>query len=202
MSIIKHPLAPPTLSMLSGILVGTSTIPFPPWALFFCLCPLMWLWLKESPLRVFLYTSLSFFIASIVGFFWLSSLLQKFVGLSLPLSILILLCFCLFYHLALAILGYIYARWIRTRTKYPILALCACFSLIWLISPMIFPWNFGVNWIYGGLKGYQFLNIVGVEGLHSITIFINGSILYGLTCLSLKNTKNPTQNPTPQTCFK
>ena len=189
MSIIKHPLAPLALSMLSGILIGTSTIPFPPWALFFCLCPMMWLWLNETPLKVFLYTSLTFFIASIIGFFWLSSLLQKFAGLPFLVSTLILLLFCFFYHFFIAVLGYLYARFIRNRTNYPIMALCACFSLVWLLSPMLFPWDFSINWIYGGLKGYEFLDIIGAKGLHSVTVFINGAFLYSLIIWKKKQNK-------------
>jgi apolipoprotein N-acyltransferase len=191
MSLIKSPFAPLTLSMLSGILLGTSTIPFQPWALFFCLCPLMWLWLKESPLKVFLYTALSFFIASLIGFFWLSSLLQKFAGLSLSLSILVLFFFCFFYHITLAILGYVFVRWIKPRTKHPILALCACFSLVWLNSPMLFPWDFSINWIYGGLKAYEFLDIFGAQGLHSITVFLNGAFLFSLLRILENKDKKP-----------
>jgi apolipoprotein N-acyltransferase len=36
------------LPVFSGILAGTSYIPFPPWALFFCFVPLWLFWLRET----------------------------------------------------------------------------------------------------------------------------------------------------------
>jgi len=175
---LKIPSTPLTLSMLSGILIGTSTIPLPPWALFFCLSPLMWIWLNEKPIKVFFYTSLTFFIASLIGFFWISSLLQKFAKLPFVISILALLLFCFLCHITLAVAGYTYAKWIRNRTKQPILALCALISFVWLISPMLFPWDLSINWIYGGLKGFEFMDLIGSKGIHSITVFLNGAFLF------------------------
>ena len=39
------------LPLLSGALIGTSYIPFPPWALLFCHVPLWAFWLRETSVR-------------------------------------------------------------------------------------------------------------------------------------------------------
>src|SRR5689334_21094570 len=46
-SLLWH-LAHYRLPILSGILIGTSYIPFPPSALFFCLCPLFVFWIQQA----------------------------------------------------------------------------------------------------------------------------------------------------------
>jgi len=43
------------LPLLSGLLLGTSYIPFPPWALFLCLVPLWLFWLREGSVRKILW---------------------------------------------------------------------------------------------------------------------------------------------------
>ena len=186
MNFIKFPISPVSLSILSGILIGTSTIPFPPWALFFCLCPLMWVWLNETPKKVFWCTGLTFFISSLIGFFWISSLLQNFAGLPKPVSIVILLVFCLFYHASFPILAFVYAKWLRHKSHYPLISLASIFSITWILSPMLFPWDFSINWIYGGLKGYEFMDLMGAQGLHAVTVFINASFLFSFLYL-IKN---------------
>ena len=40
-----------SLAIISGLLIGTSYIPFPPWAIFFCFVPLWIYWLKTKSLK-------------------------------------------------------------------------------------------------------------------------------------------------------
>jgi apolipoprotein N-acyltransferase len=182
----KSPLA---LSILTGILIGTSTIPFPPWALFFCLSPLVYIWTKESPKKVFWYTTLSFTIASCIGFFWMSFLLHKFALLPWPVSVLVGFLFAGFSHIHISIVGYIFAKWIRKFSMAKTLSACSLIALSWLVFPILFPWNFGLGWLYGGLQGYQFADIIGSEGLSTITILLNGAFLFSF--LKIKETKVP-----------
>jgi apolipoprotein N-acyltransferase len=51
---------------------------------------------------------------------------------------------------------------------------------------MLFPWDFSINWIYGGLKGYEFMDLMGAQGLHAVTVFINASFLFSFLYL-IKN---------------
>jgi len=61
--------------------------------------------------------------------------------------------------------------------------------LSWLIFPLLFPWNFGLGWLYGGLQGYQFADIVGADGLSSLTILLNGAFL--ISFIQFRRTKVP-----------
>jgi len=182
----KSPLA---LSILTGFLLGTSTIPFPPWALFFCLSPLVYIWITESPKKVFWYTTLSFAIASCIGFFWMSFLLHKFALLPWPISVLVGFLFASFSHIHISIVGYVFAKWIRKFSAAKTLTACSLIALAWLVFPILFPWNFGLGWLYGGLQGYQFADIIGSEGLSTLTVLLNGALLFSF--LKIKESKIP-----------
>jgi apolipoprotein N-acyltransferase len=181
---LKSPLL---LSILTGFLIGTSTIPFPPWALFFCLSPLFYIWVTESPKKVFLYTTLSFTIASLIGFFWVGFLIKKFALLPLTISALLCFLFAIFCHIHLSVMGWIFAKWIKRFATFPTLAATSIFAFSWLVFPILFPWNFGLGWLYGGLKGYQFADTIGIEGLSTLTIFMNGFFLFSL--INIKKNK-------------
>jgi apolipoprotein N-acyltransferase len=76
-----------SLPLFSGILIGTSYIPFPPWALAFCYAPL-WLWTlrgmsSEAPSRalgwkVFRGGWIAQFILSLIGFHWIAYVSHEF----------------------------------------------------------------------------------------------------------------------------
>lgn len=180
MTFIKRFNHPALLAMISGILIGTSTIPFPPWALFFCLTPLLHIVLNEKPFKVFIYSALTFFIATLIGFFWMAHLLQKFAQLNVFISYTILVFFCFFYHLPIAIGLSLYSKFVKLSGLKSVLALCSVVSVIWLLTPMLFPWNLSINWIYGGFRGYEFMDIFGASGLHAITVFISGFVLHSV----------------------
>lgn len=166
------------LSILTGILIGTSIIPFPPWAMFFCFVPIFYFWIYEKPKQAFLFTFIAFGIASLIGFFWITNVVHKFAYIPLPISVLIC-CFVAFlYHLPLAFAGYIYARWLRPLSSLPILSATTFFSIIWYLSPMLFDWNFGLGWLYGGLPAYHFMDIFGAYFFHALSVFINGFLLF------------------------
>lgn len=181
--------SPLTLSILTGILLGTSTIPFPPWALFFSLSPLFYIWLTEEPKKVFIYTTISFSLGSLIGFFWLSHVLTQFALLPWAVSTIACVFFACIYHLHLSVFGYVFAKWIRPFSNAPILSATAFFAFIWSVFPLLFPWNFSLGWLYGGLQGYQFADIIGSDGLSGLTIFLNAAFLYSF--VKFKKTKLP-----------
>ena len=100
--------------------------------------------------------------------------------LPLPISGLLCFLFAFFCHIHLSFVGLIFAKWLRNFSKTPLLTAAALFAFSWSVFPLLFPWNFGLGWLYGGLKGYQFADIIGVEGLSALTIFINGFFLFAL----------------------
>jgi len=69
-SIVRHPCF---LALLSGGLLGTSFIPFPPWAIFFCYVPLWLAWLDEPSWKRILWTGwLAQFVGTLIGFNWVA----------------------------------------------------------------------------------------------------------------------------------
>lgn len=179
--------APLSLSILTGFLLGTSTIPFPPWALFFCLSPLFYIWMNETPKKVFLYTTLSFTIGSLISLYWIEHLLAKFALMPWYASALTTLVFAVFYHIHLSFAGYLFTRFAMPFAKRPLLCASSIFALCWLTFPLLFPWNFSLGWLYGGLEGYQFADIIGSDGISTLTVFINALFLISFS--KVKETK-------------
>ena len=83
------------LPVFSGILVGTSYVPFPPWALFFCLVPLWLFWLGEvSWKRILLGGWVAQFVFTLTGFHWVAHTAREFGHLPWIAAALALLLFC------------------------------------------------------------------------------------------------------------
>ncbi len=80
-------LKPWLLPILSGILIGTSYIPFPPWASLFCFVPLWLFWHQQTSLKhVLLGGILTSFIFTLIGFNWVTYLLHEFAHLDWPVA--------------------------------------------------------------------------------------------------------------------
>ena len=81
------------LPILSGILIGTSYIPFPPWASLFAFIPLWIFWEQQTRLRnVILSGILATFVFTLVGFNWVAYLLHEFAHLPWFVAVLGMLC--------------------------------------------------------------------------------------------------------------
>jgi len=163
--------------LLSGFLIGTSYIPFPPWALLFCYVPLWLFWIREGSLRKILCGGwLAQFLFCLIGFHWVAYTAHEFGHLSWPLALLVLLLFCSLGHLYPVLAGLAFAL-LRDRlnlSRGAQLALLPCLTaLSWLCVPMIFPWNLGYPWLYARLPAFQLAEFVGFEGLSVLTLFLN-----------------------------
>ena len=85
-------LKPWSLPILSGILIGTSYIPFPPWASLFCFVPLWLFWNRQTHLKnVLLGGFITAFIFTLIGFNWVAYLLHEFAHLDWPFAVMGLL---------------------------------------------------------------------------------------------------------------
>jgi len=169
------------LPLLSGLFIGTSYIPFPPWALFFCLAPLWLFWLREGSVRKILWGGwLAQFLFCLVGFHWVAYAAHEFGHMSWPAALLILLLFCAFGHLFFVLAGLAFAL-LRTRLGLSRAAqrlLLPCVTaLCWRYVPMIFPWNLGYPWLGARLPAFQLAEFVGFEGLGVLTLFLNLALL-------------------------
>src|SRR5690606_23598088 len=90
---------------LSGFLVGTSYIPFPPWALLFCYIPL-WLTVtrdSETPWQAFKQAWVTQFVLTLIGFHWIAYTAHEFGDIPWILSFIALLLFCIFMHIYIAL---------------------------------------------------------------------------------------------------
>ena len=66
------------LPIVSGILIGTSYIPFPPWAALFCFVPLWLFWQQQTRLKtVFFGGLITSFVFTLIGFNWVTDLLHE-----------------------------------------------------------------------------------------------------------------------------
>jgi apolipoprotein N-acyltransferase len=172
---------PYLLPLLSGILAGTSYIPFPPWALLFCFVPLWLFWLREeSWKRILLAGWAAQFVFTLIGFHWVAHTAHEFGHLPWPVAALVLFLFCALGHLYVPLTGLLFAL-LRNRMSLPrwaqlglLPALTALGEYAW---PMIFPYNLGYAWLWGKLPVYQLAEYVGFQGLSALTIFANVAFL-------------------------
>ncbi len=177
------------LPIIAGILIGTSYIPFKPWALLFCLTPLFIFWMQAKTSReCFIGGFLTQFILNLIGFHWIYSLAAEFGHFPGWLSAIILFLFAALAHLYFAFAGLIWfeiQKRFKLKTGARLLMMAALFALLQKYFPVLFPWHFGYEWYFGNLKAYQLADIIGFEGLNIIAIF--SSLLYTLAYLIRKN---------------
>lgn len=84
------------LPVLSGLFIGTSYIPFPPWASLFGFVPLWLFWMRQTELKpVFLAGVLTAFVFTLIGFNWMTYTLHEFAHLPWPLAVVGMVVFAL-----------------------------------------------------------------------------------------------------------
>ena len=169
------------LPLLSGFFIGTSCIPFPPWALLFCYVPLWLFWIREESIRKILRGGwLAQFVFCLIGFHWVAFTAHEFGHLPWPFAVLVLLLFCALGHLYFVLAGLAFAL-LRDRlhlSRTAQLGLLPCLTaLCGRTVPMIFPWNLGYPWLGTGFPGFQLAEYVGFEGLDVLTLFLNLALL-------------------------
>lgn len=173
------------LSILSGIFIGTSYIPFFPWALLICMIPLWFIWLFQplSYYKVFFYGWLTQFTFCLIGFHWIYHTAVEFGRLHPIVAILILILFCTTQNLHIPLTGLL---WKYTQNKLAfsqknsILFLAISTALLERIYPMLFYWNLGYPWFWMKWPAYQWADTIGFEGLSFLTFLINAQLLWVL----------------------
>ena len=168
-----------SLPLLSGFLMGTSYIPFPPWALFFCYIPLWLFALKQKQLKPLLIGAwLCQFVGALIGFNWVTYTIHEFGFFPWPLAILGFLIFASFanLHIPMALLfWFISQKKLKKINSIPpfliLLLLPLYFTLCMEYYPMIFKWNFGYTWLYAKWPASQTAELWGFQFLHTLTLF-------------------------------
>ena len=183
------------LSILSGIFIGTSYIPFIPWALLFCFTPLWYVWIfkRLSAWKVFFYGWITQFVFTLIGFHWISHTAMEYGKLPVIVSILILFLFCATQNLHIPLTGllwhYVHKKTIFSPQASSFFLAIATASLEGLY-PMLFYWNLGYPWLWIKWPIYQWADTIGFEGLGTLTLIFN-AYLFFIFILIQRNCKKP-----------
>ena len=165
------------LPMLSGLLIGTSYIPFQPWALFFCLVPLMIFWLQaKSAKQIFIGGWITQFILNLIGFHWISQTATEFGHFPFIAGIAVLIGFAAIAHTYYAFgatIAFLVEKRFPLRPVYRFAFFVLMFAICDRLFPMIFPWHLGYPWLWAKWPGAQFADVIGFEGLNIVTIAAN-----------------------------
>lgn len=174
--------------IITGIMVGTSYIPFPPWALFFCFIPLMCYWHRQNDLKkIFISGWIAQFIFTLIGFNWVIYTIHEFGRMPWSLSLIGLLAFCSFANLNIPLAGVVW-HFLFKNTKnlaVRVTSLVVILAISERIFPMIFDWHIGYTWLWAKFPAYHLADIFGFFGFSTITLAFQGFFLF--TWLKYKN---------------
>lgn len=172
--------------ILSGLLAGTSYIPFKGLALLFCYIPL-WVFTlktleKNSYFRIFLAGWITQFVLTLIGFNWIYYVAREFGHLHWTLSSLALLSFAALMHLYIPValtLGAYLIRKLRIRRSLPrLLTLALMLALLERIWPSIFEWNLAYTLLWMGWSLFQWADLIGFWGLSALLYLAQALLAY------------------------
>lgn len=170
------------LPVWSGLFIGTSYIPFPPWASLFCFVPLWLFWQRQTQLRhVVLGGVVTSFVFTLIGFNWVTYTLHEFAHLDWPVAVLGMVLFALLAHLFVPLAGLLWFLGQR-RWRWPPSLSLALMALLTTLSeaysPTLFDWNFGYSWYGAQVPLYHWAEVVGFSGLSALTLLVNLPLLH------------------------
>lgn len=184
------------LALTSGILIGTSYIPYPPWALGFCYLPLWWSVLRASERKsykaIFLLGWISQFVLTLLGFNWIYFTAREFGHLNVPMSVAALILFASFMHLYIP-LSLVAATYLKRRFNLKTSAFIFTLALVHIlferIWPSIFEWNLGYTLLWINSPLAQWADTVGFWGLSALIFIFQATLFYVLTIFRTQKTK-------------
>lgn len=173
-------------AILSGILIGTSYLPFPPWALGFGYLPL-WLDFYFHPTtakQAFKKAWVTQFVLSVIGFYWIFIVSKEYGYLPSIVAGLLLILFASTMHIYIAVAHYLGFTLIKStrmdsldsKIKLPTILLMTIglinfFEKYW---PTIFPWNLGYPLMaIRVFPIYQTAEWIGFLGLSFLVLLSN-----------------------------
>lgn len=160
------------LPILSGILIGTSYIPFPAWASLFCWVPLWFFWLQQRHLKpVLIGGVVTAALFTLIGFNWVTYVFHEFAHLDWSLALFGMALYALLSNLFVPLVGLLWF-WLRPRLRpwaqHLALPVITILAQEWV--PTIFEWNFGYTWFWSGMPLYQCAEWIGFQGLSALTV--------------------------------
>lgn len=168
---------------VSGLLIGTSYIPFPPWALLFCYVPL-WIFLfhrAKTWKEGFAAGWWTQFTLSLIGFHWVAYVSKQFGGFPWPVALAVLLLFAAFVHLYIPLTT---ALLVHLKQKYSwslgktLLAAALLLTLAERVWPAIFPWHLGYTLLWAKIPAYNWADVIGFEGLSTLVLLLNAWVAW------------------------
>ncbi|WP_413582086.1 apolipoprotein N-acyltransferase [Bdellovibrio sp. HCB288] len=178
--LFKHKAIDLRWALLSGILVGTSYIPLPPWALLFCYAPL---WISVSgnnssaPLKKAFWSGWwTQFTLTAIGFHWIAYTAHEFGAMPWVVSFAALLLFCAFMHLyipAATTLGVFLKKKFNLSQTQTLFTIALSHALLERIWPVIFDWNLGYTLLAAHIPAYQWADVIGFAGLSAVILLLN-----------------------------
>lgn len=168
------------LAILSGILIGTSYIPFQPWALGFALVPLFLVSSRLDCLKqVFLAGWITQFVLTLIGFHWIAVVSIEYGHLPAWAGILVTLLFAsamhIYYPIALVAAKFAQRKF-NLSTPATVVLMALSLAVIENLWPGIFPWNLGypLLWAKSGLA--QWADVIGFSGLSAAVLLLNAIV--------------------------
>lgn len=178
---------PYLLALFSGVLIGTSYIPFPGWALLFCFIPLWIAVLQlvsgDAPFRkIFFAGWITQFVLTLIGFNWIFYVSSEFGHLHWSISAAALFAFAAGMHIYIPISCCI-AAWLIRKYKIDsvliqILMVALFHALIERIWPSIFEWNLAYSFLWMRFPLFQWADMVGFWGLSTWILITQAVIGY------------------------
>tara|TARA_B100000749_G_C18450156_1_gene476101 strand:- start:4439 stop:5956 length:1518 start_codon:yes stop_codon:yes gene_type:complete len=174
------------------MLIGTSYIPFPPWAALFGFVPL-WIFLIEqkSPKKAFIGGWITSFLLTLIGFYWVAYVSREHGNIPWAVAFLVMLFFCLTATYYIPVCSWIWVKWIQPRCPAPgwkWVMLATLFAAGEKLYLTLFPWNFGYTWAWVQLPIAQTAEWWGIDGLSTITIFFSAAFGW---CWQHRKTNKP-----------
>ncbi len=174
----------PSSAVLSGVLVGTSFIPFPPWALLFCMVPL-WVGVLrdrgEGFWKGFFRGWWTQSILTLVGFYWIAYVSHEYGYMTWPVSIFVLLLFASTVHLYFPLATGV-TQWLEKKFNFSLSVraglLATLTGLGEIFWPSLFPWNLGYSFLWIGSPVAQTADVIGFQGLSAIVLFANAGLAW------------------------
>lgn len=164
--------------ILSGILVGTSYIPFPPWAVIFCYAPL-WLFVvneNTTTKQAFQAGWITQFVLTLIGFHWIAHTAHEFGQMPWIISLLALLLFCALMHLYIPA-ATAFAKWLQKKfllkSTHTLFVIALLHSLLERVWPVIFDWHLGYTLLWAKVPLYNLADSVGFLGLSTLLLLVN-----------------------------
>lgn len=166
---------------LSGMLAGASFIPFPVFAVFFCWAPLWFFLSQQKKIKHIIIGSwITQWCMTAIGFSWIPYTAHKFGDFNWFISFLIFILFCSFSNIFIVFASstwFFLSQHLKKDTLTKLLLLPILFSLFHLITPSIFPWNMGYNWLWASFSGFHTAEVWGFKFLNTLFYIFNLLIL-------------------------